>query len=57
LLKDFFETLPTKLTDQQWKKIKNMGYDERTFLTMRDNYLKDLSREPDDTTIKILDTL
>jgi hypothetical protein len=57
LLKDFFETLPTKLTDQQRKKIKNMWYNERTFLTMRDNYLKDLSKEPDDTTIKILDTL
>ena len=57
LLHDFFNMLPTKLTDQQWKKIKNMWYDEKTFLTMRDNYLKDLSKEPDETTVKILDTL
>ena len=57
LLQDFFNMLPTKLTDQQRKKIKNMWYDEKTFLTMRDNYLKDLSKEPDETTVKILDTL
>lgn len=57
LLKEFFQMSPTKLTDQQWKKIKNMGYNERTYLQMRDNYLKWLAKEPDGATVKILDTL
>lgn len=57
LLKDFFQKDPTKLTKYQWDKLKNMWYDERTYLSMRDNYLKNLSKEPDASTVKILDTL
>jgi hypothetical protein len=57
LLKDFFQKDPTKLTKDQWAKIKNMWYDERTYLSMRDNYLKNLAKEPDASTVKILDTL
>lgn len=57
LLIDFFQKDPTKLTKDQWAKLKNMWYDERTYLSMRDNYLKSLSKEPDASTAKILDTL
>ena len=57
LLKEFFQKDPTKLTKDQWAKLKNMWYDERTYLTMRNNYLKNLAKEPDSWTVKILDTL
>lgn len=57
LLKEFFQKDPTKLTKDQWAKLKNMWYDERTYLSMRQNYLSQLAKEPDDATVKILDTL
>lgn len=57
LLVDFFQKDPTKLTKDQWAKLKNMGYDERTYLQMRQNYLTGLAKSPDSSTVKILDTL
>ena len=57
LLEDFFKKDPTKLTKDQWAKLKNMWYDERTFLAMRQEYLKNLSKEPDASTVDILDKL
>jgi len=57
LLVDFFKKDPTKLTKDQWAKLKNMWYDERTYLSMRNNYLQGLAKEPDASTVDILDKL
>ena len=56
-LEAFFQKDPTKLTKDQWNRINKMWYDERTYLSMRNNYLTGLAKNPDWTTVKILDTL
>jgi hypothetical protein len=56
-LEAFFQKDPTKLTKDQWNRINKMWYDERTYLSMRNNYLTSLAKNPDWTTVKILDTL
>lgn len=56
-LEAFFQKDPTKLTKDQWNRINKMWYDERTFLSMRNNYLTNLAKEPDETTVDILDKL
>ena len=53
----FFQIPINKLTKDQWNRINKMWYDERTYLSMRNNYLTGLAKNPDWTTVKILDTL
>ena len=56
-LVELFKLPINKLTKDLWNRINKMWYDEKTYLSMRNNYLTNLAKEPDETTVDILDKL